>query len=220
MTAADHNANSSFAAASAASVVAAPVHNADAGSTTSAPAARADAPADALPARLPDVVCALSPVGAIARLDKASRRGRLPGFTMGAKGDTCTVALFGNPFDKELVVRALRDGAERARLEFKSRLPMRLPALFAGALIVTVWPGEPLTDSLLKTYLSFYAGWVEQSAFRTWMWYYPLTVPWVPLIWRSAMKRTSETTRVSAHEAVKKIAAEVSGEMVPPRLKR
>lgn len=175
----------------------------------------------ALSEPLPDVLTALSPVGAIARLDKASRRGRLPGFQMGPGGeDRCRVAAFGTPFDKEVLVRTKREG-EKTRMDFETRLHWKMPLLLALILIVTIEPGQMLTDSLLRTYFGFYNAWTQDvSWFSTMLWYYPLTVPFVPFVWLKARGQTDATTWQSAHEAVRKIAAETGGELASPKLRR
>lgn len=167
---------------------------------------------------LPDVLTKLSKPGVLARLENAARRGKLAGFTTGDPEGICTVAAFGDPFDKKLVVIAESESDGRTRLRWRMRLSPRMPALLLVVLAFSVFPGEPFTDSLLKTYFRWYDDWV-QAGLRTWYWYVPLTVIPIPFVWRAVMRRTHRTTWDSAHAAVEKIAGFVAGERVTPRLK-
>jgi len=170
---------------------------------------------------LPDVVTRLSPAGAFARLEKAARRGRLPGFAMGPGEDHCRVAAFGTPFDKEVVVRATEDAGGRTRLDFHTTLHWKMPVLLAVVLAFVVEPGRYLTHSMLVTYFETYNAWVQNSPwFSTMLWYYALTIPVLPYVWIKSRNQTDRTTWAAAHKAVGKIAREVSGEVVPPRLRR
>lgn len=181
-----------------------------------APDDQADFPLDEA---VPDVLTKLSRPGVVARLEKASKRGTLPGFNKSDPEGVCALSLFGDPFDKTLVMLADVEDDGRTRLHWKTRLSPKMPAVLLAVLAVTVWPGEPLTDSLLKTYFEFYRGWIA-AGLQTWMWYLPLTVPAIPLTWHLAMKRTRRSTHQSAHKTVRKIAEAVGGELVPPRLRR
>lgn len=170
---------------------------------------------------LPDVMTRLSPAGVFARLENAARRGRLPGFAKGPGEDHCRVAAFGTPFDKEVVVRATEDAADLTRLDFHTTLHWKMPVLLAVVLAVVVEPGRLLTHSMLVTYFETYNGWVQNIPwFSTMLWYYVLTIPALPYVWIKARNQTDRTTWAAAHEAVGKIANEVSGEVVPPRLRR
>jgi len=170
---------------------------------------------------LPDVVTRLSAAGVFARLDNAARRGRLPGFATGPGEDHCRVAAFGTPFDKEVVVRATEDASGQTRLDFHTTLHWKMPVLLAVVLAFVVEPGRLLTHSMLVTYFETYNGWVQNVPwFGTMLWYYALTIPFLPYVWVKARNQTDRTTWAAAHEAVGKIAREVSGEIVPPRLRR
>lgn len=179
----------------------------------------AETPVYPLSEPIPDVLTKLSPPGVLARLDRASRRGKLPGFTGEHREGLCAVSAFGEPFDRLMIIKAEQNDDGRTRLRFSLKLDLRIPALLLGLLAITVWPGEPLTHSLLVTYFDWYNSWT-QGWFRTWMWYLPLTVPAVPLTWRWAMKKSNETTHQSAHEAVRKIADAIGGDIVPPKIRR
>lgn len=185
--------------------------------------AASEARGDSDPPRepLPDVVTKLSPAGAFARLDNAARRGRLPGFATGPGEDHCRVAAFGTPFDKEVILRATDDGEGRTRLDFRTTLHWKMPVLLAVVLAFVVEPGRYLTHSMLVTYFETYNAWVQDSRwFSTMLWYYALTIPALPFVWIKARNQTDRTTWTAAHKAVRTIAREVSGEIVPPRLRR
>ena len=177
------------------------------------------------PARapLPDVVTKLSPVGAVARLEKASRRGKLPGFHRGSE-DSCSVTAFGDPFDKVVRVSGTKEADGQTRLSFRMGLPWKAPTLLAIACIIMIWPGEPATDSLLKSYWGWYSGLtnpkVADTWFRTWMWYYPIAVPSSIWFWWMVMQRTDKSTAKSARETIEKIAEATAGEVTAPRLRR
>lgn len=176
----------------------------------------------------------LSPAGVLERLGQLSKRGKLAGFEVGvgagagagaaagagagasglSVGRLCSVAAFGTPFDHALDLYAeTGDGGTWVR--FSLRLRRRTPWVFAAILIISVWPGEPVTDSLLRAYLGFYARWtnpeVASTWLRTWMWYYPLAVPGAVLAWGGAMRRSELTSRASAAEVIEKIARAIDG---------
>ena len=168
---------------------------------------------------LPHIVAPLGADQAIEKLSAASKRGKLAGFEKGVGNHLFEVAAFGAPFDKVLELREAPAQEGQLRLAPTLRLPMKLPAIFAVVLVLAVWPGEPLTDSLLRTYFGFYNGWthpdVDGAWLRTWMWYYPLTVPSCFFAWRSSMKKTKASTSASAHEMLAKIASLLGGETKP-----
>jgi len=136
-------------------------------------------------------------------LDKAARKGRLPGLDVDREARTFTMTDFGKPFESVLTGTVTDDaGAGSSTVRFGIRMKRMLPIVFAVILIATVWPGLPLTDSMLKMYFSSYH-------IETWWWYLPLTVPFVPLAWRKAMRGSRETGKTEAAELVEKIAKEL-----------
>jgi len=168
---------------------------------------------------LPAIVTPLDREAIVAKLDEASRRGNLPGFKPGDPEGLCSVAAFGYPFDRKLVVIADAEDNGRTRLRWRLRLGRRMPTILVVTLIVTVWPGEPLLDSLLKTYFGFYNAWTNPETggwLRTWMWYLPIAIPSVPLTWRWAMRKTRASTHQSARETIKKIAGLLGADIAGP----
>ena len=190
---------------------------ADAGNAEGAPdAPGSPEPTYALEDPVPDVLTKLSPPGVLARLDRASRRGKLPGFVGEHREGLCAVAAFGEPFDRLMIVKAEPADDGRTRLWWSLKLELKVPSILAALLGLTVWPGEPLTDSLLKTYFEFYNAWV-QAGLGTWMWYLPLSIGGAVWTWRWAQRKSVVTTHQSAHEMARKIADAVAGDLAPPK---
>jgi hypothetical protein len=156
---------------------------------------------------LPRVRTALAPEAIVARLDFASRRGRLAGFRPGP--GLFSVAAFGQPFDRVLIADA-RGEEGGTVLEFRSALLLKWPAIFIAVTLFTIWPGVWLTDSLLSTYFASYPWW----GLRTWMWYLPLTVLPLPWMAKGMWQKSEGLAHDSAHRAIRKIAAEVDGRIV------
>lgn len=155
-------------------------------------------------AALPALVCPLDEAAIVARLDEAARRGKLPGFA-GAPmaGVLFTITDFGTPFESVLVATAhCAEGV--TRVTFKVRLKPLMPAVFAAALVVTVWPGVWLTDSLLRTYSSWY---MSLPDWATYAWYLPLTAPFCPPAFMAAVRRSRAAAAAEARELIDKVAS-------------
>jgi hypothetical protein len=166
---------------------------------TTAPTARAALPAVSTSLAAPEI---------LDRLETASRRGRLPGFER--RNGSFAVAAHGHPFDGELDADIQRDGAG-SRIEFDLRLQSRLPIIFAFVLAFTVWPGVYFMDELVEQFMpGLWRPWI------TYYWYLPLTLLPIPWMWRSLMRRSRDSTRESAAEAIEKIAGEVDGTVSEP----
>ena len=174
--------------------------------------AQTDARAPDQPDLTPIVASARTPGEVIEALGTLSKRGKLAGFeklTEEGGAARFRADAQGTPFDRELIGHVHPAGAADepgSRIEWTLRMPRKMPAIFAAALIISVWPGLPLTDSMLVTYSSWYSGLVSDGWFRTWMWYLPLTVPFLPLAWRGAMKKSRTSSLEHAREVVEKIA--------------
>jgi hypothetical protein len=156
------------------------------------------------------VVTTASRSDILERLGTASRRGRLPGYTAGGGGGLFSVAAHGHPFDGLLTGRYVPgDGGQPGRMVFELRLLPKLPAIFAIVLILSIWPGVWFTDELIAQYLpGLWRPWV------TYYWYLPLTVIPLPWAWASLMRKSRDSTRQAALEAIEKIAGEVGGSVV------
>ena len=89
-------------------------------------------------------------------------------------------ATAGWPADDSLLKLGLLDGRSDGTLlmlqvwkllRFELGLVPKAPAIVAVTLVLTVMPGWPLTDSMLRSYFPAY----DASGIRTWWWYLPLT---------------------------------------------
>jgi hypothetical protein len=140
------------------------------------------------------------------RLDTASRRGRLAGFIKApTAGVMFAAAAHGSPFEGVLEARGEpADGG--TRLRFEARLLRKFPAIFAGVLAFTIWPGVYFTDELVAQFLpGLWSPWVTYS------WYLPLTILPIPWVWRAAMRKSRRTMTEHAGETIAKIAKELGG---------
>lgn len=148
---------------------------------------------------LPNVRTTLSSDEILRKLDAAARRGKLAGFTPGsaASGEPgrplFTVRDVGAPFDGEVVATHAT-----GELAFHTRLFPRLPTIFAIVLIVSVWPGVVLMESLMNVY-------VPSLGKYTWWWYIPLTVvSGVP-----AMLGAMKKSRLALHDDALRVVESV-----------
>lgn len=158
-------------------------------------------------AYLPAVETELTPAQMMERLDEAARRGKLPGFSRAHEDALFTVTDFGGPFESvlEAAVAPGPSDANGTRLEFSLRLKRGMIIVFVVVMVATVWPGVWLTDSMLRTYFTGYD-------FQTWMWYLPLTAPFVPWSVLSAVRKSRRSGREQAIEIIGK----VRGLLPPP----
>ncbi len=162
---------------------------------------------DAAPAEAPSARRLRTPLPAaeaLSRLDQASRRGRLPGFEASAEGSGFRTLLYGEPFDHDLLARFEPSG-DGTIIAFEIRPRLRLPIIFAIVILLAVWPGLPLTDSLLATYFSAYPNqmWVTAA------WYLPLTLLPLPWMLRRMWRRSRESAREEAVERIRVIEREL-----------
>jgi len=166
---------------------------------------------------LPILRSKLTAEGVLAALDAAARKGKLAGFSSEAGGAagagtrTFRVVDFGKPFESRLIgvieelkgpggAAGMGDAAGAAsRITFSIQMKMMMPVIFAVLLIVSVWPGILLTDSMLKLYFSWYTIW-------TGWWYYPLTVPFVPIAFLKAWRTSVASGKAEAAEIVQGIS--------------
>jgi hypothetical protein len=118
------------------------------------------------------------------KAQQLSRKGKLPGFER--RGDAFHFAGFGEPFDYVVSARADANG-----ISFHGAMHRKMPLIFAIVIAISIWPGSWLTDSMLRSYFTWYnyAEWV------TYAWYIPLTV--LPLLWM--IPRMVRKSRVAAY---------------------
>lgn len=151
-----------------------------------------------------------SPERAADLLEKLSKKGKLPGFERGGEGGLFSVDAQGTPFDRRLVGEASeRDGG--TVIAWRLVTPRKWPVGIAVVLALSVWPGLPVTDSLLQTYFpGSYGAWTS-GWFKTWMWYLPLTVLPIPWFWTSTFKKVRASTMEHALETRAKIRDAIGG---------
>jgi hypothetical protein len=176
---------------------------------TVAPEARSGDAAPEVVAPVESVVIRtkLSPEAVVEELNRAARRGKVPGLRAdgskrGATGEF-EVSDFGRPFESVLHGRVTREGEESV-IRFESRVKPLVPVIFVVILVVTVWPGILLTDSMLKMYFSWYT-------IPTWWWYLPMTVPFSPWAFMKAWKQSKGSAAAEGAEIVKAVG-EVVGQ--------
>ena len=157
-------------------------------------------------AALPTIESPLSGAEILAKLDAVARRGKLPGFAR-TSGDTLfQLADFGTPFESVLDARATPTGSGTT-LTFSLRMKPLMPRVFLASLVLSVWPGVWLTDSMVRTYFTGYT----INFWWTCVWYLPLTAPFVPV----AMMQANKRSRASAHAEALALIAKVQ-EVVGP----
>ena len=149
---------------------------------------------------LPRVSAPLAPPDVIAALDRAARRGELPGFEPTGEA-AFRVDVFGAPFDRALEARVAPSG-DGAAITFAPRLLRKAPLVLLLSVVLTLWPGIIFVDIL-----------VPASWWPTWTWYVPLVV--LPtLLMAPGMWRKSETAAAAhAREQIGKIAVATGGEV-------
>lgn len=152
----------------------------------------------------------LTPDAAVDALRNASRRGKLAGFRTldtppesggGASTRRCVCDIFGSPYDRDLFITiepggesgGAGEGGSTVRLD--TRLRRKFPVIVIVVMVLALWPGVWLTDSLLVTYFS----WYPRSEWVTWAWYVPLMLLAVPVL----IKQYRSSEAAAAQEAAK-----------------
>lgn len=158
----------------------------------------------------------LTPEAIVDRCTHAAKRGRLPGFhpRSGPDGPLFRLECPGSPFEGWLEVFAAADPSPTAdpgtSLSFRTRLKPLWVWGFAVALVLSIWPGVVLTESLVASV-------IPGSFWRwTWYWYLPLTVPFAPLAWWQAVKMSRAGVEAEAAIAIDKLASELTATPTPP----
>lgn len=155
---------------------------------------------------LPAIDSPLAVEEVLSRLGALAKRGKLAGFARSASPDLFEVSAFGPPFDYRLIAAAER-APSGTRLRFRIALMKKLPIIFALVVIVSIWPGVWLTDSMLRTYFS----WYTMSFWGTCAWYMPLTVLPLPWMWKKMVVGSRAAANADARELIGKIAGAIEG---------
>ncbi len=128
------------------------------------------------------------------QLEREARKGKLPGFER-LSGPWCfEVEAFGVPFTGVMQASAAREG-DRTVLRFATKMSPKMPLVWLVILLVTIWPGLPLTENLIEAVGP--TGWWQYTMW----WYLPLTVVSLPLAIWSGLKRSRAMMHTSAHTA-------------------
>lgn len=179
---------------------------------------------------LPRLRTALTDAQIVERLTKASRRGKMAGFHGEAPrgvsgGDVLPVwfEVFGQYFDRRLIVRAERDSADRGAvaedaasgggsrvLRFENRVKTFRIWAFWVLTGLSVWPGVLLLHSMMATYF----GWYPRAMWVTCAWYLPLTVLPVPWMWSTAWKKSAAVADAEARQSIARIAGHLGATVV------
>jgi hypothetical protein len=139
-------------------------------------------------------------------VDQASRRGKIPGISLEQGGDNFKITDFGQPFES-ILAASVRGNQVTSIIQFRSRLKPLMPVIYAIVLLLSIWPGIWLTDSMLRAYFSWYR-------IPTWWWYLPLTVPTSPWMMWAAVRKSRASGHIAAVDLIGKVAAAVDGEVV------
>lgn len=155
--------------------------------------------------------CALPAAEILDKLDTAARRGKLPGFQRGAAAAGAPlfeITDFGTPFEARLLA-TFSQAEGGTLLTFPPiRLKPLFPWAFALILVLTIWPGAWLTDSMLRTYWDWYSA---RAWWVTYAWYLPLTVPFCPMAMLSALRKSRDSAAAEIPAILDKIAAAIGG---------
>lgn len=153
------------------------------------------------------VISPLAPGDALARLSSASKMGRLPGFTRDPGGKGFRVSVLAGIFDHDLRATMAPD-AGATRISFELLLRRRLPIIMVVVIVLSVWPGLPVTDSMLRLYFPAYHQW----GIETWWWYMPLLVISIPPLWMQ-FRRSQREARTEAGEQIAQLAKLLDGKI-------
>lgn len=162
---------------------------------------------------LPRLRTALRSAEVFERLSKESKRGKLPGYValMPPKENgagAARVLAFGGVYDYEMLIDVSPEReAAGSRVGFRLNLLKKMPWIAIGLIVFTIFPGLPLTDSMLSAYFEWYR-------IETWWWYLPLTLLMLPMMWKQ-FRRSQTEARKDACETIEKIARLIEGTRVP-----
>jgi hypothetical protein len=150
---------------------------------------------------LPDLAVPMSAEAVLARLDEAARRGKLPGYEPGGPpGVLFRLECPGMPFEAWLDAGTVALSPDGLTLRFSTRFKPLMPWVFVAILVLSVWPGVVVTESLIASI-------IPGSFWRwTWWWYLPLTILSAPWAWMVAMKRSRATIAAEAQLSIDALA--------------
>jgi hypothetical protein len=132
----------------------------------------------------------------LASLDRMSLKGKLPGYEpLGSS--SFKVALFGNPFDGDLIA-TIEPSSAGSTITFTTKLHAKAPIVLIVSIVLSIWPGVMLTDSLIPGAW----GW-----WPTWTWYMPLVILPLPYFLPKMWKKSRAESESHLLEQIERIAA-------------
>ncbi|MDF1808854.1 MAG: hypothetical protein P1U42_04080 [Phycisphaerales bacterium] len=148
---------------------------------------------------LPEIETDLSSEVIKERLLTLSKKGKLPGFDSNSSDGVASVIAHGVPFDSTMLIMH-----ESGKVHFRIKLLKLIPTIFAITLIVTIWPGLPLTEGFLRSF-QWYDNLLGKIGIETWHWYLPLTILPAPFVMKSSIAKSRTSGHESALEAIEKL---------------
>lgn len=146
----------------------------------------------------------------VQKLGEAAKRGRMAGFARGEGDVLFKTSAFSAPFDGELDARTGSVQSGGTELRFTPRLKKPLIWVYIAVLLVSIWPGLPITQSLLASMVPSWHWLWSTTAY----WYLPLSVIGAPWALWSALKKSKTELAVSAWEMVGKIEKELGAKRI------
>lgn len=146
----------------------------------------------------------------VSLLEKLAKKGKLPGFeSQGIKdGGLFRVDAFGVALDYDLIAHSSTH-SEGTELGFHLVSQRKFHIIMAISIVITIWPGMWMTDSMLRT-------WFTSYDFATWMWYVPLMILPLPWLWYSATQKSKKAAAEHAVEQLATIAGCIEGTVTLP----
>jgi hypothetical protein len=148
------------------------------------------------------IVVPVDRVSVVRRMRALSQRGKLPGFEETADGFRALA--YGWVFDFDLRYQ-VQEGPGGSTLTPRLELKRKMPVIVIAVLLLSIWPGVWVTDSMLATYFD----WYPREFWKTCLWYLPLAVLPMPWVWKTAMGRSRMLAEESARELAERIGAEL-----------
>ena len=133
-------------------------------------------------------------------LDRLSKKGKLPGFRR-RSDTTFEIAAHGTVYD-----RTLTGTVSGSNITFTSRLNRKFPAIMITVMAIALFPGLPLTHTMLRVFF----GWYPTEFWITAAWYLPLTLLAIPTLIKQ-FKASERASRLHAEETIQKLAAHLGG---------
>lgn len=151
-----------------------------------------------------------TPDRAMALLDKASKAGKLPGYAKLQSVPQCAVEAYGTVFDHQLNL-TFAQSESGSIITFDLIRLSKKPIIIAVVLLICIWPGLPMTDSMLRTWW----GWYDTlPLWATAAWYLPFTVLPMPFMWKRWSTESHASAVAHSYEQIQTISEVLQGATV------